>query len=390
MKGIKLSMKQKIIQFVCSFSLSVLLLSGFSLSAFGLAEYAGTPNAKAALLMEACSGNVLYEMNADQAMSPASVTKIMTALIVFETIEAGKIQLSDVVTVSDHASNMGGSQVFLKAGEEMTVDELIKCVLVSSANDAAVALAEYIGGSEESFVKMMNNRAHELGATNAVFYNATGLDDNEVNLMSARDVAIISRELISHKDVFKYTTIWMDTIRNGAFGLTNTNRLIRFYKGANGLKTGSTSKAGFCITATALRDDMQLIAVIMGSPTRDIRNSEAKSLFDFGFANFAVLNAPAEYLEEIPVHSGVQNTCKVITESFNTVLDKGKLQNVEKSIEIPEALPAPVKAGQNIGTISYRLDNEVIGTVPIRAAESIERIGFFGLFSKLFRHALLI
>lgn len=375
---------------------SALLLTCFLLffslgtSVQGLAEYADTPQAKSALLMEASSGKILYEYNADEAASPASVTKIMTALLVFEAIESGKINLSDVVTVSEHAANMGGSQVYLEPGEEMTVDELIKCVLVSSANDAACALAEYIGGSEESFVKMMNDRASALGAKNAVFYNSSGLDDQNCNLMSARDIAIISRELIKHKDVFNYTTIWMDTIRNGAFGLTNTNRLIRFYKGANGLKTGSTSKAGFCISATAERDGMQLIAVIMGSPTRDVRNSEAKALFDFGFANFALFEAPAEYLENVRVLGGIKSECKVITESFSAILDKGMQQNIKKTVDIPNVQRAPISSGDCLGTVTYSIGDDIIGTVNVRAAESIEKIGFFDVLSRIFRHALFI
>ena len=231
-------------------------------------------DAKSAILMEAESGTVLFEQNADEALPPASVTKIMTLLLVMEAIDNGTLKLDDMIRTSTNASSMGGSQVYLKEGEEMSAEDMIKSVVISSANDAAVALAEHIAGSEELFVTKMNEKAKALGMKNTNFENTNGLDDTAENhVISARDIAIMSRELIGHKKILEYSSIWMDSIRDGAFGLTNTNRLIRFYKGANGLKTGSTSKAGFCISATAERDGMTLIAVVMGSPTRDIRNA---------------------------------------------------------------------------------------------------------------------
>ena len=234
---------------------------------------------QSAVLMEASTGNVLFEMNADAALPPASVTKIMTLLLVMEAIDSGNMKLTDTLHASEYASSMGGSQVFIEPNEEMSVEDLLKSVVVASANDAAVVLAEGVAGSVDAFVDRMNKRAKELGMNNTNFENPTGLDDNTVNhVTSSMDIAIMSRELLKHETILNYTNIWMDTIRNGEFGLTNTNRLIRFYKGANGLKTGSTSKAKFCISATAKRDGMQLIAVVMGSPTRDIRNECAKKM----------------------------------------------------------------------------------------------------------------
>ena len=246
-----------------------------------------------AVLMEAATGRVLYEQNADESLPPASVTKVMTLLLVMEALEKGNIALDQMLTTSDNAASMGGSQIFLEVGEQMRVEDLLKSVIISSANDAAVVLAEAIAGSEESFVAMMNSRAAELGMKNTHFENTNGLDDTVTNhVTSARDIAIMSRALIAHEKILEYSSIWMDTVRNGEFGLTNTNRLVRFYSGATGLKTGSTSKAKFCISATAKRDGMHLIAVIMGAPTRDIRNAEAAKLLDWGFANYSLYTYP--------------------------------------------------------------------------------------------------
>ncbi|MBQ4091597.1 MAG: D-alanyl-D-alanine carboxypeptidase, partial [Clostridia bacterium] len=244
---------------------------------------------KSAILLDAKTGAVLFEQNADEALPPASVTKIMTLLLVMEAIEAGKIKLDDTVVTSAHAASMGGSQIYLKEGEQMSVEDMLKSVVISSANDAACALAEFVSGSEEAFVRQMNERAAELGMKNTTFENTNGLDDTAQNhLTSARDIAIMSRELIKHEKILEYSSIWMDTVRGGTFGLTNTNRLVRYYRGCTGLKTGSTSKAGFCISATAERDGVSLICVIMGAETRDIRNGLATRLLDYGFANYEV------------------------------------------------------------------------------------------------------
>ena len=347
-------------------------------------------DAKSVILVEASTGKVLYENNADTALPPASVTKIMTLLLVMEAIDDGKISLDDMVPVSNNAASMGGSQVYLEPGEQMSVDEMIKCVVVSSANDAAVALAEFVAGSEEIFVEKMNERAKELGMVNSTFENTNGLDDTVSNhLTSARDIAIMSRELIKHPKILEYSSIWMDTIRNGAFTLTNTNRLIRFYNGANGLKTGSTSKAGFCISATALRDNMQLIAVVMGAPNRDTRNEIAKKLLDYGFANYTVASWDAAELEPIKLLGGLQSECRIGYGSFSAVVGKGERELIERSVSIPENITAPVREGDVIGEVTYTLNGEVIGKSDITALESAAKIGYSGVLSRIFTKIVL-
>lgn len=368
--------------------LSFIMLFVFATSIFADAQMQF--DAKSVLLMEASTGKVLYENNADEALPPASVTKIMTLLIVMEAIEEVKISLDDMVSVSNNAASMGGSQVYLEPGEEMSVDEMIKCVVVSSANDAAVALAEHVAGSEEMFVERMNTRAKELGMVNTKFENTNGLDDTVTShLTSARDIAIMSRELIGHKKILEYSSIWMDTIRDGAFTLTNTNRLIRFYNGANGLKTGSTSKAGFCISATALRDGMQLIAVVMGAPNRDTRNEIAKKLLDYGFANYSATTIEGRELEPIKVLGGLKNDCRVGYNSFSALIGKGKSDAIEHSIDLPETLSAPICEGDVIGKITYTLNGETIGECDICALESVDKIGYFGVMRSLFKKMLL-
>lgn len=337
--------------------------------------------AKSVILMEAQTGEILYENNANIPLPPASVTKIMTVLLVMEAIENGQVMLSDKVSVSAHAANMGGSQVYLQQGEQMTVDELLKCVVVASANDAAAALAEYCSGSEEAFVAKMNDRAAELGMVNTHFENTNGLDDSTVNhVTSARDIAIMSRELLKHEKIFDYTTIWMDTIRNGSFGLTNTNRLIRYYKGANGLKTGSTAKAGFCISASAKRDDMQLIAVVMASPNRDDRNKTATTLLDYGFSNFAVFSHTPDHMS-IEVKGSTVKKIKVsATDTFTKLLPKGSIEKIECRIEMPTHLSAPIDKMQDIGRVVYIMNGEEIGSVTLVASEEAKRMDFGDLF----------
>ena len=348
-------------------------------------------DAKSVILVEASTGKTLLEDNADQALPPASVTKIMTLLLVMEAVDSGKISLEDMVPVSNNAASMGGSQVYLEPGEQMSVDEMIKCVVISSANDAAVALAEFVAGSEEMFVDKMNEKAKELGMVNTHFENTNGLDDTVTNhLTSARDIAIMSRELIKHKKILEYSSIWMDSIRDVAFTLTNTNRLIRFYNGANGLKTGSTSKAGFCISATALRDNMQLIAVVMGAPNRDTRNEIAKKLLDYGFANYSVASYDAAELEPLRLLGGLKKTCRIGHGTFSVVIGKGDRESVERKITIPENLTAPVHEGDVIGSIEYTLNGETIGSVDITALENAAKIGFFGVLSGIFKKAVML
>lgn len=347
-------------------------------------------DAVSAILMEASSGKVLFEQNADEALPPASVTKTMTMLLVLEAIDDGKISLDDVVSVSENAASMGGSQVFLEPGEQMSVNELLKCMIIASANDAAVALAEFTCGSEEAFVERMNTRAAELGCTASRFVNPTGLDDTaEDHVMSARDIALISREILRHPKVFDYTTIWMDTIRDGAFGLTNTNRLIRFYGGATGLKTGSTAKAKFCISATAERNGVSLIAVIMAAPTKDVRNSEAKALLDYGFANYSLYKDEPQEFPDVYVAGGEKEVTTVKSTGFSLVVGKGDAGKVEREVLLPDRLTAGIRAGDKVGEISYTLGGEKVGAADIVATEDVDRIGFFGLLLKLGRWFLL-
>ena len=330
---------------------------------------------KSAILMESSTGTVLYEQNADAALPPASVTKIMTLLLVMEAIEAGKIKYSDTVRASANACSMGGSQIFLEENEEMSVEDLIKSVVIASANDAAVALAEYVAGTEEAFVKQMNEKARSLGMKNTNFENTNGLDDTAKNhLISARDIAIMSRELIKYPKITEYSSIWMDSIRNGEFGLTNTNRLVRFYKGATGLKTGSTSKAGFCISATAERDGMSLICVIMGAPSRDVRNAAAASLLDYGFANYRLYHAEGKRLENIEVAKGCEPWVDAEYSEFFTVMKKSDSGGVEISVDLPDRVVAPIEKGERVGEVVFSVGGAELGRREIVALDGVERL----------------
>lgn len=354
---------------------------------------AGDYNARSYILMEASTGRVLLEENADEALPPASVTKIMTLLVVMDAVAEGKLSLTDNVRVSEYAASMGGSQVYLEPGEEMTVDEMIKCVVISSANDAAVALAETVAGSEESFVKLMNDRAASLGMNNTVFMNTNGLDDDVTgHLTSARDIALMSRELITkYPSILDYSSIWMDSIRNGAFGLTNTNRLVRFYKGANGLKTGSTSKAKFCMSATALRDGMQLIAVVMASPTRDERNETAKKLLDYGFASYEIAEIEVKDLpERLKVCAGVADGVSLVCEKGTMLIEKGKKGKIESKIYIPEYISAPISEGETVGKAEFLIDGEKISELPITAGENVKKLGYTELFCRLIKLVTMV
>lgn len=345
---------------------------------------------KSAMLMEANTGEILYEQNADEALPPASVTKVMTLLLVMEAIDEGKISLDDTVTTSAHAASMGGSQIFLKEGETMSVEDMLKSVVIASANDAACALAEFVSGSETAFVKRMNERAAELGMKNTSFENTNGLDDTaEKHLTSARDIAIMSRELIKHKKILEYSSIWMDTVRNGLFGLTNTNRLVRFYRGCTGLKTGSTSKAGFCVSATAVRDGVSLICVIMGAESGDKRNAIAAGLLDWGFANYGVYTYTPEALDPIKLTGGTSPLVRIEAQSFQCVIEKGKMSTVKYSFELPESLSAPIKKGDGVGRIVFTCDGKEIGSSDVCAAEDVPRISFFVLWYRMLAKFLL-
>lgn len=343
-------------------------------------------NAKSAVLMEAKTGKVLFSQNEDYYNSPASVTKIMTLLLVCEALDEGKFRLEDEVSISEYASSMGGSQVFLKEGERLTVEELIKCTVIASANDAAVALAELTEGSEEAFVNKMNKKATELGLKKTSFENVTGLDDTTVNhYTSALDIAVMSRELIKYPIITKYSSLWQDSIRDGEFILTNTNRLVRFYQGCNGLKTGSTDKAGYCISVSAKRGNLELIAVIMNSESITERNNAARTLLDFGFANYALYEQSERFLEKVPVYSGTKDTTDAYSKEFVSVVPKSDINKIECIYNIPENISAPCKKGDKIGTVSYKIGDTVIGESEIYAGADIERITIFGLFAKIVR-----
>jgi len=342
-------------------------------------------NAKSAILMEESTGNILYESNPDERLPIASVTKVMTMLLIMEAVDSGKISLDDMVTVSENAMSYGGSTMFLETGEQLTVNDMLKGIAVASANDGCVAMAEHLAGSESAFVDMMNEKAKELGMENTHFMNTNGLDEDD-HYSSARDVAIMSRELMKHETIFNYTSIWMDTLRGGKFQLANTNKLIRFYDGANGLKTGSTSKALCCLSAAAKRNDMQLIAVVLGAPTSAERFASAKSLLDYGFANYAVNTqiTAGDEVQKIAVEKGVDKEVDVVAgDSCSTLVKKGQEDNITKEIKIDETITAPIEAGQKIGTMTISRDGEVIADIDLNASSAVEKKGI-GLIIKDF------
>lgn len=342
-------------------------------------------NAKSAILMEESTGNILYESNPDERLPIASVTKVMTMLLIMEAVDSGKISLDDMVTVSENAMSYGGSTMFLETGEQLTVNDMLKGIAVASANDGCVAMAEHLAGSESAFVDMMNEKAKKLGMENTHFMNTNGLDEDD-HYSSARDVAIMSRELMKHETIFNYTSIWMDTLRGGKFQLANTNKLIRFYDGANGLKTGSTSKALCCLSAAAKRNDMQLIAVVLGAPTSAERFASAKSLLDYGFANYAVNTqiTAGDEVQKIAVEKGVDKEVGVVAgDSCSTLVKKGQEDNITKEIKIDETITAPIEAGQKIGTMTISRDGEVIADIDLNALSAVEKKGI-GLIIKDF------
>ena len=343
---------------------------------------------RAAVLMEKTTGQMLFAQNEHEKLEPASVTKIMTLLLTMDAIDSGAMAYDDVVTVSANAAGMGGSQVFLAEGEKITVEELLKSVCVSSGNDAAVALAEKVSGVTELFVEQMNNRAKGLGMDDTHFVNCTGLTAKG-HVTSAYDIALMSRELLTkHPDIRRFTTIWTDTIRDGTFGLANTNKLIRFYDGATGLKTGYTTSAGYCISATAEREGMELIAVIMKGETADKRNTDAKALLNYGFSTYALVSAaPEESLPILPVSMGETEQVPLMLpeEGVTALVEKGRANALTRRIDLPEGLTAPIAAGQPVGTLTL-LDGETeVLSVPILAAEDVPRRSWGSLFVQLLR-----
>ena len=353
----------------------------------------GTPpavQAPCAILMEAATGTVLFEKEADTKTEPASVTKLMTMLLVAEAVEAGRLALSEPVTVSAHAAGLGGSQIFLAQGEVMEAGELLKAMAVASANDAAAALAEHLCGSEESFVALMNRRAAELGMTNTVYANCSGLDPAGEHLTTARDVALLSRAVLTHRWLREYTTIWTDTVRGGAFGLSNTNKLIRWYPGATGLKTGFTARAGFCVAATAQRDGMEVIAVVLRGESSAARFSDAAALMDYAFAGWTLLDpAAGSPLPPLPVKLGSRGLVQpVLGDTAPLLVPKALAGSAERTLSLPESVTAPVAAGQELGTLTLTAGGRLLGEIPLAAAEAVPRLTWRQVFWALLRQTV--
>lgn len=341
--------------------------------------------APSAILMEKKTGTVLYEKNADEVLAPASVTKVMTMLLIVEEIEAGALKLEDTIITSANAASMGGSQVYLEEGEQMTLHEMLKSIVISSANDACVAVAEHISGTESAFVAKMNERAAQLGATNTRFINCTGLPvDDQENQTTARDIALMSQALISHDIIKEYSTIWMDTVRNGEFGLSNTNKLVRFYDGATGLKTGFTQTAGYCLSGTAERDGVEYIAVVLHCETSDIRFESVKILLSYAFANFTVVDVkPDEVLPPIAVELGEADYVQpILGESAQLLLPKNTAASITKTVDIEEGLSAPVTEGQQVGTLTVNSADGEIAKIPIVAGDSVAKLSWFQVYGK--------
>lgn len=352
-------------------------------------------NAKSALLMDVATGTVLYEKECHERLAPASVTKVMTMLLIMEALDDGRIHLDDQVTASETAAAKGGSQIYLKAGETMPVSDMLKSIAVSSANDCACAMAELIAGSESAFVEQMNQRAAELGMADTHFVNCTGLDDSkeaENHRTSAYDIALMSRQLLKyHPDIKKYTTIWMDTVRGGTFGLSNTNKLIRFYSGATGLKTGFTSGAGYCLSATAKREGMELIAVVMGCESAQKRTADCKALLDYGFATYSVVRPGLKAGRTVAVHLGKQNTVPVeLTERREILVDKAKRTSLTAKVELAQLVPAPVEKGQQVGTISVYAGEKLLIQLPLAAAQAVAKLSFGDVFKLVLARVCMI
>ena len=377
--------------------LACLLAVILFVSSIGLAAGAEEENTKedtlaapSAILMEANTGMILYEKNPDEKRPCASITKVMTLLLVMEALDDGKIALSDMVSTSEHAASMGGSDIWLKPGESMSVDDLLKATVIASANDAAVALAEYVAGSEEAFLDQMNQRAKELGMTNTVFKNCNGLDE-EGHVTTARDVAIMSRELIKHEKIFDYSQTWIDYLRDGQTQLVNTNKLLKTYNGITGLKTGTTGKEGSCISATAERDGVSLIAVVLGCANTKDRFSSAASLLDQGFANWSVTvpTVPQESLTAVPVENGMLDSVEIqVDTSQGVVVPKGKKDQVTCKVELSESVTAPVKKGQKVGKVICSLEDEILAEYPVTAKGDVEEITFGSVWDLLIRQFL--
>lgn len=344
-----------------------------------------TVTAPSAILMESSSGKVLFEKNPHEQRPCASITKVMTMLLVCEAIDNGKLSLDDTITASAHAASMGGSDIWLEEGETMSANDMIKATVVASANDAAVALAEHLCGSEEVFVQKMNEKANQLGMKDTVFKNCNGLDEDG-HITSAYDVAVMSRELMKHEMIFDYTSIWLDNLRDGKTQIVNTNKLLKTYKGITGLKTGTTNDAGCCMAASATRGDMSLVAVVLGCNSGKERFSDAAALLDYGFANFSVtqLKVPDDLPKTIKVENGMQKNIGIGCDiNSSIVLDKNSGSKIVSKIDLPESIEAPVASGQKLGTVTYSLDGKAVKSFEITALQHAEQISFASVFSVL-------
>lgn len=344
-----------------------------------------TITAPSAVLMETSSGKILFEKKPHEQRPCASITKVMTMLLVCEAIDNGKLSLDDTITASAHAASMGGSDIWLEEGETMSADDMIKATVVASANDAAVALAEHLCGSEEVFVEKMNEKASQLGMNDTVFKNCNGLDEDG-HITSAYDVAVMSRELMKHEMIFDYTSIWLDNLRDGKTQIVNTNKLLKTYKGITGLKTGTTNDAGCCMAASATRGDMSLVAVVLGCNSGKERFSDAAALLDYGFANFSVtqLKAPEDLPKTIKVENGMQGNIGIGCDvNASIVLDKNSSSKIVSKIDLPESIEAPVVSGQKLGTVTYSLDGNAVKSFEITALQDAEKISFASVFSVL-------
>lgn len=374
-------------RFVCFLMVFLLSLGITCQPAYAENESPVTVKAKAYVLMDASTGEVLLKNNEHQKLFPASVTKIMPLLLIMEAIDSGKLDLNENITASAEAAAKGGSQIWLKEGETMTVNELLKAAVIGSANDACAALSERISGSEEGIVKMMNDRAKELGMNDTHFVNCTGLDDDtDEHLTSAYDIALMSKQLLSHERIREYTTVWMDSLRNGATQLVNTNKLVRFYKGTTGLKTGTTSKAGHCVSASAERNGLHLIAVVMGSDNSKDRFEGAKALLNYGFANFKTVTPQYDkaLITPVKIIKGYTNSIIPQTGSIKALTVKSGDENkIETQVEIATDVEAPVEKGQKLGSVTFSLNGETIAEYPLTASEEVRRLTVFEVMRRL-------
>lgn len=350
--------------------------------------------AKSAVLMDAATGTVLFESNAHEPLAPASVTKVMTMLLIMEALDSGQITLEDTVTASEAAAAKGGSQIYLKVGETMSVSDMLKSIAVSSANDCACAMAEHLWGSEGAFVEQMNRRAAELGMADTHFVNCTGLDDGAdaaQHRTSAYDIALMSRELLTkHPDIKKFTTIWMDSVRGGAFGLSNTNKLIRFYPGATGLKTGFTSGAGYCLSATAEREGMELIAVVMGCETSQKRTAACKSMLDYGFAGYTLVQPDLQEPVRVPVILGkAEDVPLELSQPEGILIEKGQKTKITFEAAPEAEVKAPVEKGQVLGTLTVKAEGHAVKEIPLVASRAVDRLRWSDLFVLVLRRAAM-